>query len=273
MQKAWFGKTAVVSGGSRGLGLHIAKELANQQAHLVLIGRDADNLSAQSDHLLHSGASSVDCFACDAMEIASQAAYRTRIEKTGVDLLINAIGVSDRGNLEQLQLDDLQHQFRANVLAGWSMIKHTLPSLKQNKGCIVNIGSLAGLIGTPNMGGYCITKFAWTALSRQWRMELKQDGVHLLLVSPGPIAREDSEHRYDKLIAKRGIESKGASKPGGGAKLRRIDPILLSQRILSAAARREKEIVMPWKARILAALFSLSPTLGEFLLGRNLDRS
>lgn len=273
MQGNWFGKTAVISGGSRGLGLHIARELANQKAHLILIGRDAGNLNSQADNLLRMGALSVDCFACDAVEIAQHPEYQARIERTGVDLLVNAIGVSDRGKLEQLRIDDLQHQFRANVLAGWAMTKCTLPLLKRNKGCIVNIGSLAGLIGTPNMGGYCITKFAWTALSRQWRMELKQDGVHLLLVSPGPIAREDSEHRYDELIAARGIESKGASKPGGGAKLGRIDPILLSQRILAGAARRDKEIVIPWKARILAALFSISPNLGEFLLGRNLDRS
>lgn len=273
MQGMWSDKTAVVSGGSRGLGLQIARELATQRAHLILIGRNLDNLNSQAESLHRAGASSVDCFACDALEIDRSKGYQARIEKTGVDLLINAIGVSDRGKLEQLQLDDLQLQFRANVLAGWAMTKRTLPSLKRNKGCIVNIGSLAGLIGTPNMGGYCITKFAWTALSRQWRMELKQDGVHLLLVSPGPIAREDSEHRYDELIAARGIESKGASKPGGGAKLNRIDPIQLSQRILKAAANRDNELVIPWKARILAAIFSLSPRLGEFLLGRNLGRS
>lgn len=272
MQGTWFGKTAVISGGSRGLGLHLAKELAKQRAHLILIGRDAGNLNSQAAVLSGMGASSVDCFACDAAEIEQCGEYRARIEKDGVDLLINAIGVSDRGKIEQLQLADLESQFRSNVLAGWAMTKCTIPSLKRNQGCVVNIGSLAGLVGTPNMGAYCITKFAWTALSRQWRMELEQDGIHILLVSPGPIAREDSEHRYDELISARGIDSKGASKPGGGAKLKRIDPALLSQRILSAATRRDRELVIPWKARILAAIFSISPKLGEYLLRRNLDR-
>ncbi|XZE44264.1 SDR family NAD(P)-dependent oxidoreductase [Pirellulaceae bacterium SH467] len=272
MSGFWAGKTAVISGGSRGLGLHLATELARQQSHLVLIGRDATHLSAQRDRLLQAGALSVDVFACDAAEIDRQSGFRERLDRTGVDLLINAIGVSDRGTLDQLTREDLQNQFHTNVLVGWSVTRCCLSSVTRNRGCIVNIGSLAGLIGTPNMGGYCVTKFAWTALSRQWRMELKETGVHVLLVSPGPIARDDSDHRYDALLAQRGIQHKGASKPGGGAKLRRIEPVWLSQRILKAAAHRESELIIPWKARIVIGLFAFVPRWAEALLRRSLQR-
>ena len=71
MSGFWAGKTAVISGGSRGLGLHLATELARQQSHLVLIGRDATHLSAQRDRLLQAGALSVDVFACDAAASAA----------------------------------------------------------------------------------------------------------------------------------------------------------------------------------------------------------
>ncbi|AMV35540.1 3-oxoacyl-[acyl-carrier-protein] reductase FabG [Pirellula sp. SH-Sr6A] len=272
MSEFWTGKTAVISGGSRGLGLHLAMELARQQSHLVLIGRDADNLRLQRDRLLQAGAMTVDSFACDAAEIDLQSGFRERLERSGVDLLVNAIGVSDRGMLDQLTREDLLNQFNTNVLVGWSVTKSCLVPVTQNQGCIVNIGSLAGLIGTPNMGGYCVTKFAWTALTRQWRMELKERGVHVLLVAPGPIARDDSDHRYDALLAQRGIQQKGASKPGGGAKLRRIDPVWLSQRILVAAAKRERELIVPWKARIVIGLFAFAPGLAEYLLRRSLHR-
>lgn len=272
MSGYWAGKTAVISGGSRGLGLHIAMELASQQSHLVLIGRDASNLRAQRDRLLQAGAMSVDAFACDAAEIDRHTGFREKLDQTGVDLLINAIGVSDRGTLDQLTREDLQNQFKTNVLVGWTVTKTCLSSAIRNRGCIVNIGSLAGLIGTPNMGGYCVTKFAWTALTRQWRMELKTTGVHVLLVSPGPIARDDSDHRYDALLAQRGIQNTGANKPGGGAKLRRIDPTWLSQRLLTAAANRERELIVPWKARIVIGLFAVYPRLAEYLLRRSLHR-
>jgi short-subunit dehydrogenase len=103
------------------------------------------------------------------------------------------------------------------------------------------------------------------AYSQQLRYELNPLGVHVLLVCPGPIARPDAGQRYDEQAS--GLPD-WARKPGGGVKLKGIPPEKLARRILQYCERRKPELVMPAKARILFALAQLSPTLGDWIIGR-----
>ena len=103
-------------------------------------------------------------------------------------------------------------------------------------------------------------------MSRQLRLELASVGVHVLLVCPGPIAREDSGTRYRKLAEERGLSDKLSTAPGGGVKLRLIDPKVLCQKILDAAHRRKKELVVPIKAAWLAAVANIWPNLADWIL-------
>ena len=184
------------------------------------------------------------------------------------DLLINAVGRSDRGLLEQLGAMDLASLLNDNLMCTWNMICIMLESLKRARGTIVNIGSLAGLVPAPGMGGYSISKSALTAMSRQLRLELASHGVHVMLVCPGPIARDDSRTRYEKLAEERGLNSQSATAPGGGVKLRLIDPNNLCQRILNAAHFRKKELVCPRKAAWLAAIANVFPSLADWILSK-----
>ena len=147
------------------------------------------------------------------------------------------------------------------------MIRIALQSLKRSKGSIVNIGSLAGLVSTPNMGGYSIAKYGLTALSRQLRLELAKDEISVTLVSPGPIDRDDSGNRYESLAKSRGL-SENATAPAGGAKLRLLDPEKLCEKILDAASQRRKELVCPAKAKWMAALMPVWPNLADRILKR-----
>jgi hypothetical protein len=180
--------------------------------------------------------------------------------------MVNAIGRSDRGSLLQLQPSELRQMFDDNVVAAWNAIRTNLASLERARGCVVNIGSLAGLIATPNLGGYCVTKFALTALTRQLRLELKPKQIHVMLVSPGPIQREDSNIRYQDLVSHRGLDEVSSNAPGGGANLQLIDPRELSRAILKAAHERKWELVIPSKARWLSTIMSFWPSLGERIL-------
>lgn len=269
---SWLDKTVVVSGGSSGLGLHIAKAAAKQGAKVTILGRSRERLAEAAKDIQARSQQQVRTFSVDAIHPEESQDFLGWLATQSVDLLVNAIGRSDRGRLEQLNQEDLETLFRDNVLTAAMMTKALLPSLVRAKGVIVNIGSLAGLIASPQMGGYCVSKFALAAYSTQLRLELEELGVHVMLVSPGPIHRSDSHNRYEELVRNRGIEQSGANAPGGGAKLRLLDPENLSEMILRNAQQRIAQLTVPGKVKWLAAVRIIWPWLGDQILKRNLKR-
>ncbi len=145
------------------------------------------------------------------------------------------------------------------------MRRATVPHLLKTGGHLVHIGSLAGKAATRYVGAYPATKFALTAYTQQLRLELSPRGLHVLLVSPGPIARDDADGRYAGQMA--GLPEK-ARKPGAGVKFRAVRPEKLSQVILRACQQRRPELVYPPSARLLLVLGTLSPRLGDWLVRR-----
>lgn len=277
----WKNRTAIISGGSSGLGLALARSLAKQGANLVIIGRDPDRLKATEKQALGLGAASVLTLPLDVRDLSKPtatdvqtqiASLRDVLAVQGCDLLINAVGKSDRGLIGQLSEKDLIEQFETNVLSTHAMTKLCWTALCANRGVVVNIASLAGIVAGPAMGGYSMAKHALVGLHRQWRLESASTGVHFLLVCPGPIAREDSNRRYDELIESRGLDP-AAQSPGGGVALSRIDPDDLSRRILRAAQERRLELIVPSKVRILAMLAAVWPSLADRIIRKKMKRT
>jgi short-subunit dehydrogenase len=99
------------------------------------------------------------------------------------------------------------------------------------------------------------------AFSQQLRLELSEQGLHVLLVCPGPIRRDDAGIRYEQAT---GDVPESARRPGGGVKLKGIDPHWLARRILLACERRSPELVVPASARLLFAIAQLWPRLGDW---------
>lgn len=264
----WRGRRVIVSGASQGLGYRLAETLARQGAELLLVARRDQPLLQAAQQLSAAGAASVDWVALDACQL--QQAGPERLEKLqrwiapprGLDLLINAVGRSDRGLLMQLDIDQLREALETNALSAWQMTRLAIDGLEAAGGCIVNIGSLACKLAPPGMGSYPISKFALAGLSQQLRLELAPRGVHLLLVCPGAIDRPDAGDRYRRLVQQRGLAPELAQ-PAGGARLRRIDPQQLCQQILRAAHRRQPELMVPSKVRWLVCLHTLFPQLAE----------
>ncbi len=280
----WTGRNVVVCGGTSGLGLQLVVAAAQQKANVVIIGRDLARLGNAEAFAMQQGANSAAGYSVnlnvtdlsqtsstgraklDDAKLDDRAKLQQWLSKNNVDLLVNSIGRSDRGDLEQVSDTDLASLLNDNLLCTWNMTRMTLDSLKRARGTIVNIGSLAGLVAAPGMGGYSVSKSALTAMSRQLRLELASVGVHVLLVCPGPIAREDSGTRYHMLAEKRGLKDQSSTAPGGGVKLRLIDPKVLCQKILEAAHQGKKELVYPVKAAWLAAIADLSPSIADWIL-------
>jgi short-subunit dehydrogenase len=271
----WAGRSAIVCGGSSGLGLQLVDALARQKSRVVILGRDIARLESACAMALKNGAESAVYFAIDLgspkhRDCDDFIQLQKWLSENQLDLLVNAIGRSDRGSLELVSSSELVAMFQDNVLCTWNMIQSSLDSLKRASGVIVNIGSLAGIIASPNMGGYSIVKSGLTALSRQLRLELEPHRVAVMLVCPGPIARHDANSRYTELARSRGLNQPSSSAPAGGAKLKLIDPDMLCSMILNAAAQRKKELIYPSKAKWLAAIAPIWPSLADRILKRYL---
>lgn len=269
----WQSKNVIVTGASKGLGWHLSAALYRQGASVVMVARDPHALAEAVSQIVAlpgggQAGGALQAVAADVLTaegIAQIQAAGSGLD--GIDMLINAVGKSDRGLLLDLTSEELTNLWKVNVLGTFSLTSALLPQLKKSSGVVVNIGSLASKLAPRFLGGYAVAKFSLAGLSQQLRLELAESGVHVLLVCPGPIRRADNQDRYQDLSARRNV-APSASAPGGGAKVKGLDPAQLSQQILKAAAQRQSELVVPWKSRILLVAAALSPRLGDWMLRR-----
>jgi uncharacterized protein len=260
----WQGKTVVVTGGSQGLGLSISQAFARAGSRLVL--------AALGDSQLEVGIEAVRATGVEVMgvptDITQQVDVDVLVERTHqrfgrVDVLVNCAGRSARGSALDTTPEQFQILLDLNFLAMTRCTRAFGSDLIEARGHIVNIGSLAAKSASRYLGGYAASKFAVAAYSQQLRLELNPLGVHVLLVCPGPLARPDAGERYDDQAS--GLPE-SARKPGGGVRLKGIPPDKLAAAILRCCQRRQPELVMPGRARLLFALAQLSPTWGDWLL-------
>lgn len=196
---------------------------------------------------------------------ASRVAEEIKQRFSQLDLVINAVGQSDRGSIDKLSSTHMLDLVRINVGSSLNAIQQFTPLLKPARGVVVLIGSLSSHFAPRFLGSYAIAKHGLAALAQQARLELASEGVHVLLVSPGPIAREDAGHRYNNSAQAADLPPE-ALKSGGGAKVKGLDPVQLVDEILAAAARRKKVVILPRKARLLLLASAISPSLGDLLL-------
>jgi uncharacterized protein len=275
MREFWKGKTVLVCGASAGLGQHLASALAGQKARVILCARNSERLITVQQELaaLHPAAQ-IHALSADLVDAASGKKLAATIQQQfqRLDMVINAIGESDRGSISDLTCERMIELFRRNVCSSLVVTQNFSPLLRttdkrQTGGVLVLIGSLSSHFAPRFLGGYSITKHGVAALAQQARLELAEEKIHVMLASPGPIARPDAGTRYSDRAMQLNVP-KEAMLSGGGAKIKGLDPQKLSEHILSAAARRKCTLILPRKARLLLILGSLSPRIGDYLLRR-----
>lgn len=262
----WTDKVAIVTGGSAGLGLVVGEALAAAGARVVLAARDAQRLQAAVAQIEDRGHTvlGVPTDVTEDVQVAALVA-RTIAAYGRIDLLLNCAGCSDRGHALETPPERFQELWDLNFLATVRCCRAAAPHLIKAQGHLVNVGSLASKTASRFLGAYPASKFPVAAYSQQLRYELDPQGVSVLLVCPGPIAREDAGRRYDDQA---GDLPNAANKPGAGVKLNGIPPARLAAMILKACQRRQAELVVPAKARLLFAISQLSPAIGDWLLKR-----
>jgi short-subunit dehydrogenase len=267
----WSSKRAVITGGSSGLGRALAQTLVEEGARVAIVARGrealdqaAAELSAADGEVLPIAA---DVTVDDELE---HAAVAVQAKFGGVDFFCHAAGRSMRGEAIKTPSDEFRALWELNFLAALRGAQLFGEALSASRGHLVLIGSLASKVAPRYLGAYPASKFPLAALAQQLRGELGPRGIHVLLVCPGPIARDgDDGPRYAESSP--GVPT-AAQRPGGGAKVAAIDPAHLSAMILDACQRRRPELIVPGRAKWLFAISQLWPGVGDWLLARNMSR-
>ena len=255
----------LITGSSYGLGWHIANTFHRVGYRVVLCGRNQNHLE-DAKRRIDSESSRIVIATGDVgkREHASHA-INVAIKSFGrLDVLINCVGTSDRGLVENLDAATVHDLINQNVVTSLLCSQAARPHLQDSGGVIVNIGSLASKVAPRYLGGYAIAKHALAGMTQQMRLELIHSGIHVALVSPGPIRRNDAGSRYDSKIDE--SVPKSAAKPGGGAKLKGLAPESVAEAVLKCVHFRRPDIVLPRYLRLFIAIGHISPRLGDWLL-------
>jgi len=187
-------KVVLITGGSRGLGLVLARQLCAEGARVALLARDPDELaSARAELVQRRG--EVLTLSCDLLdrEQIESAVQKIVAHFGGLDVVINNAGIIEIGPLEHMRREDFQRAMNLHFWAPFDLIMEALPHLRRRGGGrIVNIASIGGRMAVPHLAPYCASKFALVGLSDALRAELAHDRIHVTTVTPG-LMRTGSE--------------------------------------------------------------------------------
>jgi NAD(P)-dependent dehydrogenase (short-subunit alcohol dehydrogenase family) len=260
------GKVVVITGGSRGLGLALAREISAEGGRMAICGRDADSLERARGSLARLG-TEVLAVPCDVTDRTSvQALLQEVHRKFGpVDVLINNAGVIEVGPAETMSVADYEEAMATNF---WGMLYPTLavlPEMRERKaGRIVNITSIGGKLGIPHLLPYSASKFAAVGFSQGLRAEVAEDGIKVVTVCPG-LMRTGSprnaifrgQHRSEYAWFSISDALPGLSISAENA----------ARRIVAACRRGDAEVLFPFTTRIAAVASAVAPGLTANVLG------
>jgi short-subunit dehydrogenase len=255
------GKIVVVTGASMGIGEAIAKEFAAHGSQVVLAARDAARLEAARLRVTASGqAVAVPC------DVTKREDLIRLLESTTasfgrVDVWVNNAGYGLMDSIAQMDLIECRRMFETNLFAVIQAMQLVAPVMKQQGGgAIINISSVAGYIAVPYMAAYGATKHALNAITKGARIELQQTGVRVMNVCPGYIATD---------FAANAVKGKERYRLGMAARTG-VSSERVARAVLRGYLNNKREIVVPWKDRVLILLYQLAPGIVEGMMRRML---
>jgi uncharacterized protein len=244
---------ALVTGASSGIGRQIALDLAARGATVVASSRALDRLQETAERLKRYGGAS-EVVECDVSDpIAVKRMVQSALGKFGrIDILVNNAGFGAYEPLAEASVDTIESMLATNYLGTVYCTREALPSMiARGSGAIVNISSVSGKIGAPNMALYSATKFAQIGLSESLYHELKPHGVHVAVICPGPV-RTNFRRGFDAL----------APRP---PEFMVLDAAAVSRAVIRAIDKKKFEIVLPRSLAFVCFLKGLMPRLVRFL--------
>jgi len=197
-------KVCLVTGGSSGMGLATARLLAQNGAHVWLLARRPELLAQAMQEVAASRISPTQRFGTVAVDVADHervnAAVSQVIQQAGPpDIVINSAGITEPGYLIDQDVTIIRNQMEINLMGTVHVTKAVLPGmLQRGSGYVVNICSMAGMIGVPAYTGYCASKFAVRGFSDSLRAELHPHGIDVSIVYPPDT--ETPQLAYDRSV-------------------------------------------------------------------------
>jgi NAD(P)-dependent dehydrogenase (short-subunit alcohol dehydrogenase family) len=250
-------KVVLITGGSRGLGLLIARELGQQGAKIVLVAREQDELDRAVQELSAQDVDVVSLAADISREHDAARIVTETVARHGrLDVVINNAGVIKVGPLDHMSESDFTEAMDTHFWGPFHTIRAAIPHLRNARGRIVNISSIGGKLGVPHLIPYCASKFALTGLSTSLRAELTRDGIFVTTVSPG-LMRTGSpfnawfkgQHRQEFAWFAIADSLPLLTAEGRSAALQVID----------ALKHGDAELIITWPAKLAVAINAVLP--------------
>ena len=204
--------TALITGGTSGIGRATASKLAQSGVHVLVVGRSAERGNKTVEEIRASGGKA-DFIASDLHDAASARAVANRALELGnghVDILINNAGIYPFGPTHEMTEQQFDQVFSLNVKAPYFLVAELAPLMaRSGKGAIVNVSTQVADYGAPGMSLYGASKAAINLLTKTWAAEYGRRGVRVNTVSPGPTRTEGTDAMGE------GLEQLASQAPAG----------------------------------------------------------
>lgn len=251
-------QVVLITGASSGIGQRLAIDLAARGATVVGCGRSRERLEETLAKMKRTSPASA-VYVCDVGDYkqVKNLIHYVLSEFGKIDILINNAGIGIYKAFADSPLDAIEKIVRTNFLGTVYCTKEALPSMVERRsGHIVNISSVAGKIGTPNMASYCATKFALIGLTESLYHELRPLGIRVSVVCPGPV-RTKMQLMFDQLAA-------GVWTP----EFLVLNSETVSKAVIRAIRKEKFEVVIPIWLSFACFLKALMPNLFRVLAYR-----
>jgi short-subunit dehydrogenase len=248
------GKTVAITGASSGIGRACAVELARCGAHLVIGARRAELLERVATECRALG---VDCTPVVADVTRRDDCAKLIAAAPQIDVLVNNAGFAVFDAIESARPDDLEAMMQTNYFGAVWCTQAVLPQmLARRAGTIVNVASIAGLMGYARMGGYCATKFAVVGFSEALRDEVIGRGVRVALVCPGTTETEFF------------VKAERGKMPAASRLILAVKPERVARKVADAVERGRFRRIVPWTAAAYMKFKELMPGAAHAMFRR-----
>jgi len=204
--------TALITGGTSGIGRSVANKLAALGIHVIVVGRNAER-GQKTVAEIHAAGGKGDFISSDLRDASSAREVARRAVELGgghVDILINNAGIYPFGPTHEMTEEMFERVYALNVKAPYFLVAELAPLMaKKGKGAIVNLSTMVADYGAPGMSLYGSSKAAINLLTKVWAAEYGPSGVRVNAVSPGPTRTEGTEAMGE------GLEKLAAEAPAG----------------------------------------------------------